>query len=81
MSMESLTIQKIEKLPDFLQKHLQEYIDFLYIRYAETSSDLELSDKGKMVLDARWEEHLQNKDKAKPWSQFKKELMENGKSL
>ncbi len=79
--MESLTIQKIEKLPDFLQKHLQEYIDFLYMRYVEENSKLELSDKGKMILDARWEEHLANKDKAKPWSEFKKELKLNGKSL
>ena len=79
--MESLTIQKLEKLPDFLQQHLQEYIDFLYMRYVEENSKLELSDKGKMILDARWEEHLGNKDKAKPWSEFKKELKLNGKSL
>ncbi len=80
--MESLTIQKIDKLPDFLQKHLQEYIDFLYLRYVEVDSDLEeLSDKGKMMLDARWEEHLRNKDKAKLWSEFKKELKLNGKFL
>ena len=79
--MESLTIQKIEKLPDFLQKHLHEYVDFLYLRYVETNSDSELSDKGKMILDERWEEHLKNKDKAKPWSEFKKEIMINGKSL
>ena len=79
--MNSAFVQKIDKLPNFLQEHLQEYIDFLYLRYVEENIDSEISDKGKKILDTRWEEHLNNLEKAKPWSQFKKELKVNGKSL
>ncbi|HMV44745.1 MAG TPA: hypothetical protein PK079_15920 [Leptospiraceae bacterium] len=74
-----LALEKIKKLPPFLQDHLEEYIDFLYIRYVATDSNFELSEKGKQILDARWEEHLKNKNKAKTWIEFKKEL--NGKHI
>ncbi len=74
-----IVIEKFQKLPASLQLQVNDYIDFLIVRYSdlaaitnqeeEQEEEFELTDKIKNLLDQRITLHEVNPDKVKPWKE------------
>ena len=76
-------IQKIQQLPDPIQSHVLEYLEFVFSKYlpelpleVRDPNDYELSEEGKRILDQRIKNHEANPDKAMTWDQYKQKLKE-----
>jgi len=70
-------IKKIEVLPESIQFQVNDYIDFLLVRYLSTlnkieevENDFTLTDEQRQLLDESEMHHSKNVDKAKSGFEF-----------
>ncbi|MEM7183991.1 MAG: hypothetical protein AAF518_24025 [Spirochaetota bacterium] len=72
-----LLLEKVAKLPDFAQKELFDFVDFLSLRYLDKKeSDISVTPAGERFMDQRLELLEENQENLVSWDSLKEKLKE-----
>lgn len=80
MSTEQIVMNRLKELPEYLQKQVLDYLEFLLVNFSKTGDNMEnddvLTKEQKKILNERHEKYKDDPFSGVNWEQVKTSLLE-----
>ena len=68
--------ENIDRLPEYLQVEVSDYVEYLLIKYQITSKQNDIPAEHKRILKERYKKMQENPNAGESWDTIKNELMQ-----